>query len=414
MESNKLIRHYLDILAEKAKSPYQGSEGARNIQALNPEIKNINRIQVGQKIRLPGQDQPYVVQAGDTLDKIAMGMKQSAPASSVVGSERRTGSYRGYPYTVGSEADLERARRLDTEPVDQSDRKSDAPELGPMAKQTTSRLDKPAAPAGRIQPNDQDRLRAELVAANSQDTDGPTWPTDDEVRRAQERSRQIIKDLEADIAAREREASATKDVAYSEPINTGNIEIKSRDDLPPIDGPTTYAIPDINDDDTQVIKEQTMRNPDLLRRYIDILAEAETSQVAPPTNQTGMTRRVTVNPDGTTSGGFKPTPADPNAPVDPKRQARMQRMADAEAAEKSWLGQAPKGYGWGGRLPANLKSADVERVLRGENPDEIFLGRSQRGMFGPDATQHRAMAQQWLDWQKTAPPKYDPLADVDD
>jgi len=142
-----------------------------------------------------------------------------------------------------------------------------------------------------------------------------------------------------------------------------------------------------------------MQSNPLLRRYIDIVNE-----------------RVVMGPDGKPLPRFgaDPQPIDPNSPQEIQRQARIKRRQDAEAAEQSWLGQAPKGYGMGGRLPANLKPADVQRVLAGENPDQIFMGRSQRGMFGPDAAQHKAMAQQWLDWQKTAPPKYDPLADIDE
>jgi len=152
----------------------------------------------------------------------------------------------------------------------------------------------------------------------------------------------------------------------------------------------------------------------LLRQYIDILNEAETSQVAPATADTGMTRRVTINPDGTTSGGFKPTPRDPNAPVDPKLAARQQRRTDAETANQAWLAQRPAGSGWGGKLPANLNRADVERIAQGENPDQVIMGRSHRGSFGTDTSQHRAMAQQWLDWHSKAPPKYDPMDDVDE
>lgn len=152
-----------------------------------------------------------------------------------------------------------------------------------------------------------------------------------------------------------------------------------------------------------------------LRLLSDIikLNEAETSQVSAPTAEPA-TRRVVVNPDGTTTSGFKPTPRDPNEPLDPKIQARMQRRSDAEAAERSWLDQRPAGFGWGGKLPANLNPNDVRRIQAGEHPDQVILGRSSKGSFGTDPSKYRDMAQQWLDWHSTAPPKYDPLADQED
>jgi LysM repeat protein len=43
---------------------------AQTLKQLNPQIKDVNRIQVGQKIKLPNGS-TYVVKQGDTLDKIA-------------------------------------------------------------------------------------------------------------------------------------------------------------------------------------------------------------------------------------------------------------------------------------------------------------------------------------------------------
>jgi hypothetical protein len=49
---------------------YKGSTGSQSLQKLNPEIKDVNKIFAGQKIKLPDGSED-VVQAGDTLDKIA-------------------------------------------------------------------------------------------------------------------------------------------------------------------------------------------------------------------------------------------------------------------------------------------------------------------------------------------------------
>jgi LysM repeat protein len=66
---------------KKAKQAYIGSLASRQLQALNPEITDVNRIEVGQKINLPGQLEPYMVKKGDTLDKIASRAKTSAMQS---------------------------------------------------------------------------------------------------------------------------------------------------------------------------------------------------------------------------------------------------------------------------------------------------------------------------------------------
>ena len=52
------------------RAPYRGSSSAREIQAVNPSIKDVNKIQAGQRLKLPDSDEDYVVQRGDTLDKI--------------------------------------------------------------------------------------------------------------------------------------------------------------------------------------------------------------------------------------------------------------------------------------------------------------------------------------------------------
>ena len=51
-------------------APYKGSASAQQIQKVNPAIKDVNKIQVGQRLKLPDSDEDYVVQKGDTLDKI--------------------------------------------------------------------------------------------------------------------------------------------------------------------------------------------------------------------------------------------------------------------------------------------------------------------------------------------------------
>ena len=64
--------------APATPTAYKGNAGAQDIQKLNPAIKDVNKIQAGQKIKLPNGTE-YTVKPGDTLDKIAKG-GTSAPA----------------------------------------------------------------------------------------------------------------------------------------------------------------------------------------------------------------------------------------------------------------------------------------------------------------------------------------------
>jgi LysM repeat protein len=57
-----------------AKAPYKGSAGAQEIQKLNPAIKDVNKIQPGQALKMP-DGSTYTVKPGDTLDRIAKGAK---------------------------------------------------------------------------------------------------------------------------------------------------------------------------------------------------------------------------------------------------------------------------------------------------------------------------------------------------
>jgi LysM repeat protein len=68
--------------AAPAKALYKGSVGAQEIQKLNPAIIDVNRIQVGQTLKMPNGQPDYVVKPGDTLDRIAKGVKPAQGAMS--------------------------------------------------------------------------------------------------------------------------------------------------------------------------------------------------------------------------------------------------------------------------------------------------------------------------------------------
>jgi hypothetical protein len=59
--------------ATVAPAPYKGSAGSQEIQKLNPAIKDVNKIQPGQRFKMPNGQPDYIVKPGDTLDKIARG-----------------------------------------------------------------------------------------------------------------------------------------------------------------------------------------------------------------------------------------------------------------------------------------------------------------------------------------------------
>lgn len=63
-----------------AAQGYKGSAGAQAIQKLNPQIKDINKIYPGQQLKMP-DGSTYVVKPGDTMDKIARGMRGGSGAN---------------------------------------------------------------------------------------------------------------------------------------------------------------------------------------------------------------------------------------------------------------------------------------------------------------------------------------------
>jgi hypothetical protein len=71
-------------------TPYRGNQGAREIQAVNPSIKDVNKIQAGQRLKLPDSDEDYVVQRGDTLDKIGKMYRSGEIGGRVVGGDGPT------------------------------------------------------------------------------------------------------------------------------------------------------------------------------------------------------------------------------------------------------------------------------------------------------------------------------------
>jgi len=90
----------------QAKQAYRGSLASQRLQALNPEITDVNRIEVGQKINLPGQSEPYTVKKGDTLDKIASRAEKSL--ASTTNDQRQTIDTPYGKVTKGTEADYQR------------------------------------------------------------------------------------------------------------------------------------------------------------------------------------------------------------------------------------------------------------------------------------------------------------------
>ena len=72
------------------RAPYRGSSSAREIQSVNPFIKDVNKIKPGQRLKLPDSDEDYVVQRGDTLDKIGKMYRSGEIGGRVVGGDGPT------------------------------------------------------------------------------------------------------------------------------------------------------------------------------------------------------------------------------------------------------------------------------------------------------------------------------------
>jgi len=70
------------VSSSPAQKPYAGSTAAQAIQKLNPQIKDINKIYVGQELNMPDGSK-YRVVSGDTLDKIASGRGRGTMSGTV-------------------------------------------------------------------------------------------------------------------------------------------------------------------------------------------------------------------------------------------------------------------------------------------------------------------------------------------
>jgi len=118
--------------------------------------------------------------------------------------------------------------------------------------------------------------------------------------------------------------------------------------------------------------------------------------------------RVTIGPDGKPTGEWKPTPVDPNAPPDPEEVAKTQQRQRYEVEYDKWVNARPVNTD-GRQMPASLDTALVQRVLKGEDPNQIILGRSHKGTFGSDPSKYQELAKQWLDWLSKMPKKPDDM-----
>jgi hypothetical protein len=129
-----------------------------------------------------------------------------------------------------------------------------------------------------------------------------------------------------------------------------------------------------------------MSTPNILRRYMDILAE-----------------RVTLE-----GHGFQPAPPDPNAPPNPRHQAMRQARDSAESAANAWFATRPTRAD-GRPMPGGLNPTAVEKVLAGADPATVIFGRANTGAFGSDPSQYQALAQAYITWLAKQPAKFDPM-----
>jgi hypothetical protein len=100
-------------------------------------------------------------------------------------------------------------------------------------------------------------------------------------------------------------------------------------------------------------------------------------------------------------------------PQDPESIARIQQQQQFNAEYNKWVDSRPVNSE-GRPMPHSLDVAIVQRILQGEDPNELILGKSSKGAFGSDPSKYRALAKQWLDWKSKEPiyKKQDVLEDA--
>jgi hypothetical protein len=159
--------------ATKQRSAYKGSAGAQAI-AQASGVKNVNRIIPGQRLNIPGQDTPYVVQKGDTLDAIASRFSAAAAAmeptfTGMAGSEL-TGRIDGSDPSNPDAKEIRKPRLAtgvkNAQRASWGDETSDpAGEVIPMSRRLLSTSVKNAQYAGRIRdplPGDTDKITQKI------------------------------------------------------------------------------------------------------------------------------------------------------------------------------------------------------------------------------------------------------------
>jgi hypothetical protein len=162
------------------RSTYKGSAGAQAI-AQASGVKNVNKIIPGQRLNIPGQDTPYIVQKGDTLDAIASRFSGSTAAPEPELTGRIDGSDSSNP-----DAKEIRKPRLATsvknaQRASWGDETSDpAGEVVPMSRRLLARSVTNAQAAGKIRdslPGDTDKVSQKIdgqIAATTDTADNTT------------------------------------------------------------------------------------------------------------------------------------------------------------------------------------------------------------------------------------------------
>lgn len=132
---------------------YAGSAGAQAIQKLNPSIKDVNRIYVGQELVMPDGSK-YKVAAGDTLDKIAAKQNRrpvepemSEPYRDFADIKKDSSKLLAESSNLSPVEKIQHLRSLLEAPAPNPQRASMSPILGPDGKPLPSTATKPPASA---------------------------------------------------------------------------------------------------------------------------------------------------------------------------------------------------------------------------------------------------------------------------
>jgi len=336
--------------SSSTSTPYRGNQGAREIQAVNPSIKDVNKIQAGQRLKLPGSDEDYIVQRGDTLDKIG---KMYRSGEIGPGSQPAAPAAAAQPTAPAARPTAPAAAAQPTAPAASGPRPPIIPPGGLPTSNPPTRFDPPGPDT-----DTSDRPRAVSgTQTSAAPSSGPRVGRASQAPAATSSSSQSTNTVQQPAASGVRSS-----------VNFSTNVLGSFFDFEKGADGNWYPV------GAKQVPINRIRKPEMIR---DLEKNVKPAALASTATQTSAPATRSVHPEGTTVKAQIRDPNDPSKPLDitlkkgadgnwydtKGRRANFNKPGDLEKIEQ---------------LPGKQSFLDkAKRVLSGEFPSKVFGNRGQ-------------------------------------